>query len=97
MTPLAICLHLWKKAHVFGGESFLVSSEFFAMFTRYSVPILAVAVSGSFYLIYHVHRQQELDRARLHEGVIRDQERQRYKLMKLQESEQSEVKQDSSS
>ena len=43
--------------------------------------ILAVSVIGSLGLIYNVHLQQELDRARLHEGVIRDQERQRYKQM----------------
>ncbi len=50
--------------------------------TRMSIlskAILVCSVLGSTALIYHVHTSQEEERARLHEGVIRDQERQRFK------------------
>lgn len=43
--------------------------------------ILSFSIVGSLALIYNVHIQQVLDRQRLHEGVLRDQERQRYKEM----------------
>lgn len=43
--------------------------------------ILSLSIVGSLALIYNVHTQQVLDRQRLHEGVLRDQERQRYKEM----------------
>ncbi|KAH9413348.1 protein PET117 homolog, mitochondrial [Dermatophagoides pteronyssinus] len=42
---------------------------------------LAISIIGSIALIWNVHQQQILDRQRLHDGVIRDQERQRYKQM----------------
>ena len=41
--------------------------------------ILGRSVIETAALIYHVHVSQEDERMRLHEGVIRDQERQRYK------------------
>lgn len=42
---------------------------------------LAISIIGSIALIWNVHQQQISDRQRLHDGVIRDQERQRYKQM----------------
>ena len=42
---------------------------------------LAISIIGSLALILNVHQQQIIDRQRLHEGVLRDQERQRYKQM----------------
>ena len=48
---------------------------------RYSMPILSLAVVGSFSLIYYVHKEQESERERLHDGVVRDLERQKYKMM----------------
>ncbi|OTF83955.1 hypothetical protein BLA29_015206, partial [Euroglyphus maynei] len=42
---------------------------------------LAISIIGSIALILNVHQQQIADRQRLHEGVVRDQERQRYKQM----------------
>ena len=44
--------------------------------------ILGSSVVGTVTLIYYVHRSQEEERARLHEGVVRDLERQRYKAQK---------------
>ena len=48
---------------------------------------LGGSIVGVSYLIYHVHLSQKEEIARLHEGVIRDQERQRYKKAKLENQE----------
>ena len=43
--------------------------------------VLVASLIGTATLIVYVHDLQEKERVRLHEGVLRDQERQRYKAM----------------
>lgn len=53
--------------------------------------LLLVSIFSSVGLIYYVHNIQVKEQMRLHEGVIRDQERQRFKSM-LASSEMDESK-----
>jgi protein PET117 len=50
--------------------------------------VFGTALIGAIGVIVSVHYQQKYDKARMHEGVLRDKERQRQKL-RLKEQEGS--------
>jgi len=52
---------------------------------------LAVTVTASLGVVYGVHNQQVEDRARLHEGIVRDEERQQRKREEQQRVMQHRV------
>ncbi len=62
------------------------------MSRKASLTLLA-SVVVSIGIIYYVHNQQEVERQKMHSGVIRDIQRQEYrKQMKSQESQKSDQK-----
>jgi len=61
--------------------------------SRKATLTLLASVVVSVGIIYYVHNQQEVERQKMHSGVIRDIQRQEYrKQMKSQESEKSDQK-----
>ncbi|KAI8055140.1 hypothetical protein BDF22DRAFT_675637 [Syncephalis plumigaleata] len=56
--------------------------------SRASKITLALSIGATIAIVYGVHRQQQLERETLHEGVIRDRERYQQRQRNMEELEQ---------